>query len=196
MKTTRPLARFTLASLLCAAGAGACEKDWDPYTAYGPGDASAKDAAAPPDDAPPDRGTSTLSDGRIVTRPEFHYYSRDAWSVDLTTLQPLHTLTLIRSDGAVVVTGCSGLATPAELASFESVVTDFATLEALQQKAPCLVDDGGDDITVTYVGLAQLKHSAACDPQLKMVTAAGDAIVRAVCARAADGGVDAAGDGP
>lgn len=189
------LAARTLALLLGLAGLVACESQLDPYFPVDGVDASvASDGSAPADASLSDRTTSsTLSDGRVVTgeRPFFHWYSRDSWYLDVATFQAVHSLTLIRSDGAIVAKGCTGTATPAQLASFEAVATDLATLEALEQTTPCGVGDVGDDVTVSYVARAPLKHAAACDPQLQMLTGAGTALIQAVCPATADGGTDA-----
>lgn len=190
--------RWAALAWLVAAGALGCqtEEGW-PIDPVGGFDASPSDAAF--DLAPTDaRGdvsdvsSSTLSDGRLVTgeRPVFKSYARDVYYYDVATMQLVQTVTLIRGDGAIVVPGCGGVATLAELTSFVDVATDLATVDALLHAAPCLVAGSGDYVTMSYVGYAPVKQAASCDPQLKALAAAGTALVQAVCARTADAGTD------
>jgi hypothetical protein len=184
------MTRMKRVALACAVvlGALACQKEENPYgRPFEPRDASAVYDLGAPETT--EIGAATLTDGRLVTgvRPALVAYYRDFVIYDLVLQQAIPVLTLIRYDGATVQQGCAGKATPAELAAFMNVATDLATVDALKYAEYC---DGTDQVTVNYDGMTPLRKVASCDPQLKALTKAGAALVAAVCARAADAGVD------
>lgn len=170
-------------------GTLACTKEENPYTRppFDSRDASTVYDVAAPETA--EIGSSTLTDGRVVTgvRPALVAYYRDFVTYDPVLQQSMQVLTLIRSDGATVQQGCAGKATPDELAAFLEIATDLATVDALKNTDFC---EGTDVVTVNYDGMASLRRVASCDPQLRALTKAGAALVASVCERGADAGVD------
>lgn len=187
--------RTKRAAVACviALGAAACTKEENPYgpPSFDPRDASTVYDVAAPETA--ELGSSTLTDGRVVTgvRPALVAYYRDFVTYDPKLGISTQVLTLIRSDGATVQQGCAGKATAVDLATFLDVATDLATVDALKSTDFC---EGTDTVTVNYDGMASLRRVASCDPQLRALTKAGAALVASVCGPRADGGVDGARD--